>query len=169
MITEIIILVAILIAVISTSLIINFSINKMVLKKLSSKEDLNNSIPINILKSVMLISLSLLMSELNVSLQNISKVILRSESNGSAFFQGLSYYSIFIMIFMFFFILLFIISYILFSVIFRGKDIFFETANNNYGLLIFFIGLYLMLVLTFKPNLLPILDYFIAYPSVIYH
>jgi len=169
MITEIIILFAVLLAVISTSLIVNFSINKVILKKLSSKEDLKNSIPINILKSVMFLSVSLLISELNISLQNISKVISYSQGYNTVFFQAISFYSIFILIFMISFILLFIITYILFSVIFRGKDIIIETANNNYGLLIFFIGLFLMMILAFKPNLLPILDYFIAYPTIIYH
>jgi hypothetical protein len=168
MITEIIILLAVLITAISTTLIINFSINQLIVKKLNDKEDLKNSTPINILKSVIFISVSILISELNLSLQNISKVISYNDGVNTILLQSLSYYSIFILIFMLSFFLLFLLSYILFSVIFRGKDILIETVNNNYALLIFFIGLFLMMILAFKPNLLPILDYFIAYPTIIH-
>jgi hypothetical protein len=167
--TVFMILLAIILAVISTFLMINFIINKMVIKKLNDKDDIKNSISINVLKATLFISVSLLINELNLSLQNLTNAL--SNNNGTSYFmlEAISYFSIFILIFMLSYICIFVISYILFSVIFRGKDIFIETINNNFGLVIFFIGLYLMLVLAFKPNMLPIFDYFIAYPTISIH
>jgi hypothetical protein len=169
MITEIIIFLAVTIALFGAVFIINAIINRLLKKKLTVSEDLEKSISINIIKSLLFVSVAILINEVNISLHSISKIIEVNNTGGGLMFQSLSYFSIFIFIIFLTFSFIFILAYIMFSVIFKGKDILIEAVNNNYGLVIFFIGIFTSLLFTVKSNMLPIFEYFIQYPTISIH
>jgi hypothetical protein len=164
--SEFVIPMVILLANIAIILIINMIVNKLLQNKITNKSDIESSITINLTKLSLFISVSLLISEINSSIYSLLKIIPHNTDIKTVVFQTASFFSIFIIIVILSFFLLLLISYLLFKTIFIGKDIIIEIVNGNIGILLFFIGVLLALVLAFKANLPIIFDYFINYPTI---
>lgn len=161
--TNIIILLAVLTSASLTMFLLNWFVRFKLKNKLSGKENL---ITIPIFKGVLFISGGLLLSELILTFQTLTKILPGSYSGNDLVLREISFYCIFFAIVLIVFAVLLWLSTLLFSLIKRGENVFVEVANNNLQSLILFSGILLALTLAIKTGITPLLDEFVPYPTM---
>ncbi|MBK7888516.1 MAG: hypothetical protein IPJ86_14925 [Bacteroidetes bacterium] len=164
---NIIILVAVIISGMLTVFLLNSIVNARMKGKIADNE---HPIAGDILKGILFLCGGLILSEVVISFQTITKVLPSSFTGNDLLLKDVMYYSIFFGIVLLILIANIWLSAIMFSITSKGRSIFMETANNNLNAVIIFSGIVLALTLAAKAGLAPLLDQFIPYPTMpVYH
>ena len=144
-----------------------FLLNGFLKTKLKNKLSENeNPISISYFKSVLYVSLGLLLGELINTFQTLTKILPSQLEGSNLVLKEISFYCVFLGITLFLFVILLWLSTLLFSLFSKGESIFIEVANNNLKSLILFSGILLAFVFAVKTGLTPLLDEFIPYPEI---
>jgi len=165
--TNILILISVLVSGLLLIFILNAIVNSRIKKKISE-----NEIPlaVDILKSILFLSGGILLGEISATFQTLTKILPNSFTGNDLLLKEFSYFSIFLGITILMVILILGLSFLMYNLISKGKNIFFEAANNNLSAVIIFIGLILALTIASKTGLTPLFDLFIPYPTMpVYH
>ena len=161
--TNIILLSAVIVSGLLTVFLLNSIVNSRMKGKVSDNE---HPITGDIMKAILFLCGGLLLSEIVISFQTMTKVLPSSFTGNDLLLKEIMYYSIFLGIALLTLIANIWLSAIMFSVTSKGKNIFIETANNNLNAVIIFCGVVLALTLAAKAGLSPLLDNFIPYPTM---
>ena len=119
-----------------------FLLNGFLKTKLKNKLSENeNPISISYFKSVLYVSLGLLLGELINTFQTLTKILPSQLEGSNLVLKEISFYCVFLGITLFLFVILLWLSTLLFSLFSKGESIFIEVANNNLKSLILFSGI----------------------------
>ena len=161
--TNIILLSAIIVSGLLTVFLLNSIVNSRLKGKISDNE---HPITGDIIKAVLFLCGGLLLGEMVVSFQTMTRVLPSSFKGNDLLIKEILYFSIFLGITFLTLLANIWLSSIMFSVTSKGKSIFMETANNNLNAVIIFCGIALSLSLAAQSGLTPLLDQFIPYPKM---
>ncbi len=161
--TNILTLLAITLSTAVSLFLLNGFLKIKLKNKLSENE---NPISISYFKSVLYVSLGLLLGELINTFQTLTKILPSQLEGSNLVLKEISFYCVFLGITLFIFVILLWLSTLLFSLFSKGESIFIEVANNNLKSLILFSGILLAFVFAVKTGLTPLLDEFIPYPEI---
>lgn len=129
-------------------------------------KELDPILSVYIFKSSVFFSSGLLLSELYPIFQNLSEILSGLYSGNNLLLQAVSLFSVFYGI-----VLLLTASIYLFSIFFvkalgKGRNVVIEISENNYQILILFLGVLMTLTFTLKPGIPYLLDLLIPYPQM---
>lgn len=159
--------VIILIAVLVSSALTIFLLNGLVRFKLRDKLSENEyPITVPIFKGILFISSGLLLSELILTFQTLTKILPSQFERHDLILQEIAFYCIFFALIVIVFVIVIWLSTLLLSLINSGENVFVEVANNNFQSLITFSAILLTLTFAIKTGITPLLDEFIPYPTI---
>ena len=165
--TNIVIITSLIVSGLLTIFILNAIINSRIKNKISENE---SKISIDILKGLVFLCGGLILSEISTSFYTLTKVLPNNFTGSDLILKEVSYFSVFVGISILTVIIILWLSTLMYSLISKGKSIFFETTNNNIHAIILFAGLLLSLTIVTKTGLTPLFDQFIPYQTMpIYH